>query len=201
MKNKRLCSKGHDISIAGRCAGGGCYQCQKIYTKRWYHNNINRDKQRQKKWREKNKKKLKTYQKKYDEVNKEKRKRYMRKWRQDNSSYGKIYHRDRKRRDPLYKMIANLRSRLWHALMAKTWRKNSTFNEYIGCSQSHLKTYLEKKFLRGMIWQNYGEWEIDHIRPLSSASNINDLIKLCHYKNLQPLWVEDNRRKSFTIPF
>jgi len=39
---------------------------------------------------------------------------------------------------------------------------------------------------------NYG-WDIDHIIPLSSAENEEDLYKLSHYTNLQPLCSYTNR--------
>jgi 5-methylcytosine-specific restriction endonuclease McrA len=51
-----------------------------------------------------------------------------------------------------------------------------------------------------MTWDNYGEWEIDHIVPISSGKTEEDVIKLCHYKNLQPLWKEDNRKKGNKLP-
>ena len=50
-----------------------------------------------------------------------------------------------------------------------------------------------------MSWDNYGKWHIDHIIPLSSANSEDDIYKLCHYTNLQPLWAEDNLKKSNKI--
>jgi hypothetical protein len=49
-----------------------------------------------------------------------------------------------------------------------------------------------------MNWNNYGYygWHIDHIKPLSSAKNEFELIKLFHYTNLQPLWWKDNLSKN-----
>jgi hypothetical protein len=47
-----------------------------------------------------------------------------------------------------------------------------------------------------MSWDNYGLWEIDHIKPLSLASTEDEVIMLCEYKNLQPLWKEDNNKKG-----
>jgi hypothetical protein len=70
--------------------------------------------------------------------------------------------------------------------------------EYIGCSIEHLKDYLQSKFENGMTWENYGKWHIDHIRPCASF-DLTDIEqqKICfNYKNLQPLWAEDNFKKS-----
>lgn len=52
-----------------------------------------------------------------------------------------------------------------------------------------------------MTWENYGKyngeleygWDIDHIIPLSSAKNEDDLLRLNHYTNLQPLCSKVNR--------
>jgi len=78
------------------------------------------------------------------------------------------------------------------------WHKNTEFNRYIGCSLSDLKIHIENKFTDGMTWANYGKtgWHIDHIIPLSSASNELELQSLCHYSNLSPLWSSDNLKKS-----
>jgi hypothetical protein len=46
-----------------------------------------------------------------------------------------------------------------------------------------------------MSWGNHGEWEIDHIKPVT-AFNINELPSIVNaLSNLQPLWKRDNRQK------
>ena len=66
----------------------------------------------------------------------------------------------------------------------------------MGCSYEFLKEHLEKQFVDGMSWENRSEWHIDHIIPLSSAKNEDEIYKLCHYTNLQPLWAIDNIKKG-----
>jgi len=50
-----------------------------------------------------------------------------------------------------------------------------------------------------MNWENYGKWHIDHIIPLASAKNKEEMENLFHYSNLQPLWASDNFKKSDKI--
>ena len=78
-------------------------------------------------------------------------------------------------------------------------KKNQTFN-IVGCSPEFLKEHLEKQFTEGMSWELMGKnIHIDHIIPLSSAKTEDEILKLCHYTNLQPLWAEDNLKKSDKI--
>jgi len=60
---------------------------------------------------------------------------------------------------------------------------------------------LEHQFKEGMNWDNQGKWHIDHIIPLSSGNTEEEIIKLCHYTNLQPLWAIDNMKKGSKTPF
>lgn len=74
-------------------------------------------------------------------------------------------------------------------------KENKTI-EYLGYSPIELKTHLESLFQDGMTWENYGEWHIDHIKPVSSfdidscPSEINALL------NLRPLWALENLSKG-----
>ena len=67
-----------------------------------------------------------------------------------------------------------------------------------GCSPSELVSHIQSKFTDGMTWDNYGEWEIDHIKACSLFDMEDDAhVRECsHYSNLQPLWMKDNRRKG-----
>ena len=92
--------------------------------------------------------------------------------------------------DLKYKLTSRIRSRINHALNGRV--KDDSLKDLLGCDMNEYKIYLEKRFDQHMTWDNYGEWHIDHIIPLSSAKNDDELKNLCHYSNLQPLWAIEN---------
>ena len=105
----------------------------------------------------------------------------------------------RKTFDPFFKLSLNIRNRVRTAIKIKQWKKTTKYYEYIGCSREQLISHLECKFTPGMCWNNYGKWHIDHIIPISSAKTEDELYKLCHYTNLQPLWAKENLSKGDKI--
>ena len=116
-----------------------------------------------------------------------------------NSEYAKshrveINEREKIRRnnDPLYKMKLNLRSRIRKTIINKIG--NTT--DILGCSYEEVRDYISNKFIEGMNWGNYGEWHIDHIKPLALANTEKETYELCHYTNLQPLWAIENLQKG-----
>lgn len=104
--------------------------------------------------------------------------------------------KERLKEDPRYALTRRLRNRLYYALKNKSWKKDTHFSDYIGCDQEFLVKHIENQFKDGMTWDNKGLWDIDHIIPLSSATTQEEMYKLCHYTNLQPLWTIDNIKKG-----
>lgn len=103
--------------------------------------------------------------------------------------------------DSTYLIKGRVRARLSNAFKRLERGKGKPTQAIIGCDWATLKSHIESKFTDGMSWDNRSQWHIDHIVPLSSASTEEELMNLCHYMNLQPLWALDNIRKSSNIPF
>jgi hypothetical protein len=120
---------------------------------------------------------------------------YDRRRRESRKNYLNNYVKNRRGVDILFRLASNLRNRTRKFLK----NKSKSTKEIIGIELDELKIYLETLFVDGMAWDNYGSWHIDHIIPLSSAKNEEELIKLCHYTNLQPLYAIDNIIKSNKI--
>ena len=177
------------------------YQSQcKNCKKEWKLNNREHVLEYHKNWRQSNP----NYNKKYKEQNKEKltisNKNYREKNLKKILKYNSEYKKKRRNSDPFYNLISNIRSRISTFLKLKNISKNNKTFEIIGCTQELLKEHIEKQFTKRMSWDLMGKHiHIDHIIPLSSAKTEEEVYKLCHYTNLQPLWAEDNLKKSNKI--
>lgn len=114
------------------------------------------------------------------------------------SAQRRNHERNRYATDLDYKLTKCLRARL-NAIVSRGMgaKTGSTF-DLLACALDELRAHLESQFTDGMIWANYGDWHIDHIRPCASFDlNDSEQLRECfHYTNLQPLWAEDNLRKS-----
>jgi hypothetical protein len=110
----------------------------------------------------------------------------------------KVYKLEKFKTDINFRLKANLRSRLCAAV--KNNQKGGSAVRDLGCSIEELKKHLESQFEPGMTWDNWSQdgWHIDHIKPLASfdLSDRAQFLEACRYTNLQPLWAEDNHKKS-----
>lgn len=110
------------------------------------------------------------------------------------------YAKNRRNIDPYYAMKMSLRTRITKIFSLHNVKKRTSTTKLLGVDFSIVKKHLEKQFTKGISWDNYGKWHIDHITPLASAKTPEELIGLCHYTNLQPLWAAANIAKKDKIP-
>lgn len=152
-------------------------------------------------YNKKNKEKVKKIKQKYVDNNKEKVKESKLRWFENNPTYRNEWVKDKYKDDTLFRLVTIMRARTILFFKTKNTKKKSSTFDIIGCSPEFLREYLEKQFTEGMSWDNQGKygWHIDHIIPLSSSKNEEEIYKLCYYTNLQPLWAEDNLKKSNKI--
>lgn len=99
------------------------------------------------------------------------------------------------------KIYANLKTRICHTFRKYDITHRMSYEKMIGCTADELEMYITKLLHTGMTIENYGEWEIDHIIPISSFNlhELGECIKCFNYLNLQPLWKIDNIKKSNKI--
>lgn len=137
----------------------------------------------------------------YRNVNKEKVKERRKKYYENNKLKHNEYFVKKRNENPIVKLTDNIRRRINIFLYLNNTTKNNKTFDIVGCTPVFLKSYLENQFIEGMSWDNYGfyGWHIDHIIPLSSAKTEEEIYKLCHYTNLQPLWAKDNLSKGNKI--
>jgi hypothetical protein len=203
----RKCEKELEFSFFDKCSKTKCgvrsicKNCRKLLNneiskitqlkrKEYYELNKERLLKNAENYRIRNKEKILSSAKKYREENKEKvaiSKRNSTKKRYEN--------------DGFFRVTTQLRKYVRRYFDIKTNPRNTM--DIVGCSPQELKTKIESQFEDWMCWDNYGygkgKWVIDHKIPLSSAIDIEELYKLCHYSNLQPLCWEQNMRKSNKI--
>jgi hypothetical protein len=113
---------------------------------------------------------------------------------------GKLLSAERERRqsDPIFRLAANIR-RMLRTLVRYAPKKSGLY-EASGCDRETLIAHIEKQFVPGMTWDNYGEWQIDHRIPLASMKDGSRLEDVCHYTNLQPMWAAYNKLKQDMMP-
>jgi hypothetical protein len=150
--------------------------------------------------------KRKNYDKWYEQ-NKEYRRDYLKEYREKNidkiRGIKRNYEKTRKNNDPLYKLIANFRTAIYQVLKENNVQKNGHYFDILQYTPNELINHLENQFTENMTWDNYGEWHVDHIKPITyfkiSEIGDNEFMKCWSLNNLQPMWGYENIRKSNNV--
>lgn len=155
-------------------------------------------------WKVKNEKRRREINNKYYVQNKdivlERRKDYYARNKNKIGARVGAYIKNKRIVDPIYHTKCRVRRLILKAIVDKGFTKRSSTADILGCDRDTFYHYIESQFIRGMNWENRSLWHIDHKIPLASAKTEEDIIRLNHYTNLQPLWAEDNLRKGSKQP-
>jgi len=175
----------------------------KIVKKNYYINNKEILNKKGKIYYLKNKSETDEYRKNYrmDAKNKQRKKELNRIYKLNNREKLNTLERKRNKTNALYKLKNTIRKSILKKIKQEGFIKNDNTTNILGCSYQELKQYLESKFESWMNWDNHGKyngtlnygWDIDHIIPMNSAKTEEDVIRLNHYTNLQPLCSKVNR--------
>lgn len=153
------------------------------------------------------KERLKKNHKKWYSENKERWNEYIKEYREKNvdkiKKTKRDYERNRKASDPIYKLISNFRTAIYQVLKESNVEKNKHYFDILQYTPESLIKHLESQFDNNMNWDNYGEWHVDHKLPITSF-NIEEMgdeefMRCWSLDNLQPMWGNDNIRKSNKI--
>jgi hypothetical protein len=156
--------------------------------KKFYENNKEEITKKTKIYRKENKDKIRLAQKTLMSKLKSKKRR-------------QVYEKNKRTTNKLYHLTCNIRGLIRNSFVYKGISKKCKTAEILGCNFQEFKNYIESKFESWMNWDNYGKyngnpnygWDLDHIIPLCVAKNIEELLKLNHHTNFQPLCSKINR--------
>ena len=189
---------------------------EKIAKRMKAYREANREKikKQAKEYREAKKEKIKERDALYREKNKEKiaeyKKNYQKKNKRKTSKQKLLWLQNKLKSNPFFRLVHNYRRSCNTAFEAIGQKKNNKSLKLLGLKNwEKFAEHLSEQFYdhpetgEKMTFDNHGfyGWHIDHIIPLDSAKTEEDIIKLCHYTNLQPLWAEENLSKGSKILF
>ena len=148
-----------------------------------------------------NREKLLADMKKYREIHREEKIEYSREYYKKNKKkllkqqYEKK--KEKLRTDPNFKLKEQARLLVWRSFNQKGAVKPARAEAILGCSLNEFTEYLKQTWAD----KYHTEWQgqpchIDHIVPLALAKTKDEILELCHYKNLRLLTPEDNIKKA-----
>ena len=143
------------------------------------------------------------YQKQYYQEHKQEKAKYDKTFREKYKPIKNKRELERLHNDNLYHLKQQLRRCIYASFKKKGFYKKNYTQEIVGCDYDFFINYILQTYK-----DNYGiEWDgnepihIDHKTPLATATTEKDIIKLCHYSNLQLLKAHDNLIKGAKLNY
>ncbi len=196
-----FCSNGHDKSIIGTDIRGRCTVCLRISSKKFRIRHDEEIKKEKQEYYQLNKSHFQAKHALYRETHKqelaESKHEYYMINREAILDRTHEYYNVKYNDDTNFKLKSRLRHRIRIALKGN-YKSGSAVRD-LGCSIPELKDYIQSKFYSNMTWSNWGKvWELDHIVPLYTfdLTDREQLLEASHYTNLQPLTIEDHKKKT-----
>ncbi len=177
----------------------------------WYEENRDRELEKKRARYAENRDSALEYARQYREANPDKVKAASARWRTENpdkvkEGWAKWYEENGRERDA--RVRATPKGRIDGAMSRSIYgairdlKAGRKWESLVGYSLNELMAHLERLFLPGMTWENYGfyGWHIDHKIPKSvfnyERPNDIDFHRCWALSNLQPLWAADNIAKG-----
>lgn len=194
---EKICDKCNKTKLVNEftkckpCSNGvrnTCKLCTKNYMVQYKNENFDKLNSNAIEYREKHSGKTKEYLKKYNSNPKVKEKKKL--WYEENKHW---LEKIEKRQKYRYEYNKNSFTLKWRMLLKNSLKrlgkeKDGHTIDLLGYSAIQLKEHLESIFTDGMSWDNYGEWHIDHIKPVSKFDKDTEPSIVNSLTNLQPLW-------------
>ena len=138
-----------------------------------------------------------------DEEKQERKRQINRRYKASHREQANQYVSERKKNDPIFKLKSQARNTVYQSFARTGNVKRERCESITGMSQNDLITYLIGTYENayGIPWDEKTPVQIDHIIPLATAQTEEDVIRLCHYSNLQLLKAEDHQRKGAKLDY
>lgn len=166
--------------------------------KAWAEKNRERSQEIKAAWKKRNPDEVRRHAREAARRDPEKQAERKKVYRIANSHVERAYLKKRRAENIHQRMHDSMGNRFRDVLRGK--KNGKSWVEFAGYGTAELKAHLEALFLPGMSWENYGEWHIDHKRPVASFDftvNTEETARACWaLSNLQPLWAVDNMKKG-----
>lgn len=194
-----------------------CRECIKREKQLWEEKNKEKHKLQSKLWKENHKEEVRKYNEQYKLKNKDKINKQNKEYRNKNkikccnatklyyqNNKAKVnkasneYHKKRNKIDFIWKLKNQTRKMINNSFRRNGHTKDEKTEKIIGCNIDFFIEYLLETYQKnyGTQWDRKEKVDIDHIIPLASAKTKDEIIKLCHYTNLQLLKHSDNLLKG-----